>query len=114
MGGVPVVQWNDLRSSDLNLSVALFLLVRADNFSFYGASRGWGEGSWSWHPEYDQLGHVGQPLERAFAAAASGDWQREYEHATVKVHCATSHSDHSHGSVSYHARSHTRDDDERS
>ena len=90
------MQWEDLRKTSslaptstlLNMSQAIWLLVRSsDSYSYFGSSTGWGEGSWSWEPSYDLLKTIGKPAGDARQIGTSGDWLREYEHATVKVVC---------------------------
>jgi sucrose-6-phosphate hydrolase SacC (GH32 family) len=96
--GLSYIQWEDIRdtahantsASAQNLSEAVFLLVRgagAHDYSFYGESVGWAENAWAWHPSYDRLAAVGEPVSTA-RSLGGGKWVREYEHATVHVQCA--------------------------
>lgn len=96
--GLSYIQWEDLRNDGahntrvsqdmlLNMSEALFLLVRAPGtWSYFGSSTGWGEVSWAWHASYDRLKAIGGPVGNA-TLLGSGHWSREYEHATVKLYC---------------------------
>ena len=109
--GLSYMQWEDLRTDGvhnskvspdmlLNMSEALFLLVRAPGtWSFFGASTGWGKPSWSWEPTYDRLKAIGGPVGNA-TRLGGGHWSREYEHATVKLFCPPAGSnDNANGSV---------------
>ena len=109
--GLSYMQWEDLRTDGvhnskvspdmlLNMSEALFLLVRAPGtWSFFGASTGWGKPSWSWEPTYDRLKAIGGPVGNA-TRLGGGHWSREYEHATVKLFCPPAGSnDYANGSV---------------
>ena len=79
------------RDEQLNLSTAVFLLVRgsASTHSYYGSSSSWAESGWQWEPLYDQLGQLGKPLGPAQknATGSADRWTREYEGGTVHVTC---------------------------
>ena len=95
--GLDYIQWEDVstgaykRDEQLNLSTAVFLLVRgsASTHSYYGSSSSWAESGWQWEPLYDQLGQLGKPLGPAQknATGSADRWTREYEGGTVHVTC---------------------------
>ena len=96
--GLSYMQWEDLRTDGvhnsrvgldvlMNMSEALFLLVRASGtWSYFGSSTGWGETSWAWHTSYDRLKGIGGPVGNA-TWMGGGHWLREYQHATVRLFC---------------------------
>ena len=95
--GLDYIQWEDVstgaykRNEQLNLSTAVFLLVRgsASNQSYYGSSSSWSESGWRWEPLYDQLGQLGKPLGLAQKTVTNSadQWKREYEGGSVHVTC---------------------------
>lgn len=97
---VSVVQWAHVPRVPLNLSLAVFLLGYAPG-SYFGASSGWGENGWDWHPEFDlDYGEpLGPPLRGAtpLRGASAGEWQRNFTRCSVRVNCAAKTS-----SVEFH------------
>eukprot|EP01048_Picozoa_sp_COSAG05_P019115 COSAG05_NODE_2923_length_2501_cov_4.946295_2_plen_412_part_00 len=95
--GLDYIQWEDVstgaykREEQLNLSTAVFLLVRSAtaNQSYYGSSSSWAESGWQWEPLYDQLAQIGRPLGLAqkHLTASAEDWKREYTGGSVHVRC---------------------------
>ena len=75
-----------------NFSAAAFLVVASD-FSYWGfqdsegGGGGWFDQDKTWHSLYDAA--LGRPLGNATAGADGMSWAREFEHASVRVSCAT-------------------------
>ena len=65
---------------------ATFLVVRS-NYSYFMASRGWLDGGWQWHPEYDiEVGNPLGPAQKHIVGSAVV-YTRNYSKYDVSVQC---------------------------